>query len=67
MTTDIRDVKGQDPEPIKPAPVSTDIIPGNIPILTVKVLDALNKNVIVLIQQQEEMIKLIKEAADVRS
>lgn len=46
----VRDVKGEDPKP----PTLTEINPGNIPILTIKLLDQINQNLIKLIVAVEK-------------
>ena len=54
----VRDVKGT---PEAPAPGKTTIEPGNIPVLTVQLLDAMNKNLFVLIQQNARIIEILEE------
>ena len=44
----VRDVKGA------PTPPQLTINPGNVPILTVKLLDSINQNVLRLIELQEK-------------
>ena len=55
---DIRDVKGSEEKPKEKA---ASIVLGNIPILTVQLLDAINKNLVNIAQQNAEIIKMIKE------
>jgi len=54
----VRDIKAEE----KVAPEATQINLGNIPILTVRLLEAINKNLIVLVQQNAALMdKLNKE------
>ena len=57
----VRDIKGGADAPQEQA---AQIVPGNIPILQVQLLDAINKNLVVLVQQNAEVIKMLKEAKE---
>ena len=60
----VMDIKGEDKKTDAPELKSTSIIDGNIPSLTVLTLDAINKNIIVLVQQMNEALKLLKGIQD---
>ena len=57
----VRDIKGGEE---KPKEVASPIVLGNIPILQVQLLDAINKNLVVLVQQNANIIKMLKEAKE---
>ena len=64
--TNVSDVKGEDPKVPQPKNEPTPIVQGNIPLLTVQILEAINNNTIVTIKQNAELIKLLKDIADGR-
>ena len=54
----IMDIKGED-EPQKPKPTATQmqIDPGNVSVLTVRLLDAINQNLVTIVKQNEKLLE----------
>ena len=59
MKKQVRDTKST------PPPQSTlEIEPGNVPILTVRLLDTINKNLITLVQQNAKLISMLEHVEE---